>query len=51
MAAVELELVFEHVEAFIGFLVAAVGEPAIGLQQRGGPEILFFAVLVSVPPV
>ncbi len=46
VAAVEAERVFEVVEAFAGGLVAAVYQPAIGLQQRGGAEIA-----VAVPPV
>ena len=43
MAAIEPERVLEPVEALAGALIAAVGEPAIGLQQDRQAEI---AVLV-----
>src|SRR5204863_1599334 len=46
MAAVEPERVFEPVEPLAGFLVAAVGDPAIGLQQHRRPEIA-----LAVPPI
>src|SRR5215475_12123828 len=46
MAAVELERVFEVVEARAGVLVARVGDPAIGLQQDRRTE-----VAIRVPPV
>ena len=36
VAAVEAERIFQLVEPLAGHLVAAVGEPAIGLQQDGG---------------
>src|SRR5205807_4943607 len=46
VAAIEPERVVEPVEALAGPLVAAVGEPAIGLQQHRRAEIA-----VLVPPV
>src|SRR5204862_379576 len=46
VAAVEAERVLERVEPLAGPLVAAVGDPAIGLQQHGRPEIA-----LAVPPV
>src|SRR6202040_454029 len=46
MAAIEPERVFEPVEALAGALIAAVSEPAIGLQQDRRAEIA-----VLVPPV
>src|SRR6266851_38426 len=46
VAAVEPERVLEPVEALAGALVAAVGEPPIGLQQDRRTEIT-----VLVPPV
>src|SRR5579875_2720880 len=39
MAAVEPERVFERIKALAGLLVAAVGDPAIGLQQHRRTEI------------
>src|SRR3954452_5513685 len=46
VAAVEAERVLELVEALAGIFVAAVGEPAIGLQEDRRPE-----ELVRIPPV
>ena len=46
MAAIEAERVFEIIEAFSRAFVAAVDQPAIGLQQNGGAEIA-----VAVPPI
>src|SRR4051812_47036280 len=45
VAAVEPERVVQGVEALAGRLVAAVDEPAIGLEQGGGAE-----EAVAVPP-
>src|SRR6266849_6375639 len=46
VAAIEPERVLEPVETLAGALIAAVGEPAIGLQQDRRAEIA-----VLVPPV
>ena len=46
MAAVEAEGVFQVVEAFSRRLVAAVDEPAVGLQENGRAQ-----VTVAVPPI
>src|SRR6185437_5729777 len=46
MAAIEAERVLEQIEPLAGILVAAVGDPAIGLQQDSRPEIP-----VAVPPI
>src|SRR5581483_9943725 len=46
VAAVQPERVFERVEALAGLFVAAVGEPAIGLQQDRRSEIA-----LAVPPI
>ena len=46
LAAVDLEGVVEELEALGRLRVAAVGEPAVRLQEDGRPE-----VLVRVPPV
>src|SRR5262245_7780833 len=46
VAAIEPERILELVETLAGRLVAAVGDPAIGLQQDGRAEIA-----VAVPPV
>src|SRR5690348_9465154 len=46
VATVELEGVLEVVQALARGLVAAVRDPAIGLQQDGGTQ-----VAVAVPPV
>src|ERR1700675_476000 len=46
VAAIEPEGVFQLVEAFAGALVAAVLDPALGLEQDGGAQIA-----VAVPPV
>ncbi len=46
VAAIELERVFERVEAFIGCVITAVGDPAIGLEEDGGAE-----EFIAVPPI
>lgn len=46
MAAEDAERVFELVEALAGGFVAAVDEPAIGLQEDRRAE-----VAVAVPPI
>src|SRR5690348_6841438 len=46
MAAVEPERILQLVETIAGPLVAAVGDPAVGLQQDRGSQIP-----VAVPPV
>lgn len=46
MAAVEFERVFYFIQAFTGRLIAAVYDPAIGVQQRSRSEIS-----VAIPPV
>ena len=46
VAAVKLERVFQVIEAFARAFVAAVDQPAIGLQERGRPEIF-----VTIPPI
>src|SRR5215472_11102578 len=46
VAAVEPERVLERVQALAGHLVAAVGDPAIGLQEDRRTQ-----VAVAVPPV
>src|SRR3954452_22990341 len=46
VAAIEAERVFERVEPLAGLFVAAVGQPAIGLQQHRRAEIA-----LAVPPV
>src|SRR5258708_6234410 len=46
VAAIEPERIFELVEPLALGVVAAVGQPAIGLQQDGGPEIA-----LAAPPV
>src|SRR5262249_54503707 len=46
VAAVEPERILEIVEAVAGRLVAAVFEPAVGLQQRGWSE-----EALAVPPI
>src|SRR3546814_7380844 len=46
VAAIEAEGIFQLVEPFAGHLVAAVGEPAIGLKKDRGAE-----ELVAVPPI
>src|SRR6516162_5276974 len=46
VAAIEAERVFERVKALPGALVAAVGDPAIGLQQYRRPQIA-----LAVPPI
>src|SRR3546814_11785909 len=43
VAAIEAERVLELVEAFAGQRVAAVGEPALGLEQvRGAEDLVAF---------
>src|SRR5690606_23730968 len=46
VAAIELEWILEVVETLLRGLVAAVDQPAIGLQQHGRAEIF-----LAVPPV
>src|SRR5688572_12135810 len=46
VAAVEAERILELVEPLALHLVAAVGEPAIGLEQDGGAE-----EAVRIPPI
>src|SRR5712672_3175090 len=46
VAAIEPERILELVEPLARGLVAAVGEPAVGLQQDGGAE-----VALAGPPV
>src|SRR3569623_772731 len=46
MTAIEAERILELVEPLAGHLVAAVGEPAIGLEQDRRTE-----ELVAVPPI
>src|SRR5690606_31246755 len=46
VAAVQLERVFQLVQAGTGILVTRVHDPAIGLQQDGRTEIT-----VAVPPI
>src|SRR4029453_17447953 len=46
VAAIQAERVFQVVQALAGRLVAAVLDPAMGLQQHGGAQIA-----VAVPPV
>src|SRR3569833_1439336 len=46
VAAVEAERILEIVEPLAGRLVARIGYPAVGLEQRGGAEITF-----AVPPI
>src|SRR5262249_34962789 len=46
VAAIEAEGVLQIVQPVAGRLVAAVDDPAIGLQKRGGAEIT-----VAVPPI
>src|SRR5216684_8284037 len=46
VAAIEAERVVEPIESLAGVLIAAVGEPTVGLQQDRWAEIL-----VLVPPV
>ena len=46
VATIELERVFKVIEAFASAFVAAVDQPAIGLQERGRPEIF-----VTIPPI
>lgn len=46
VAAIQLERIFEIVEAIAGHFVAAIDNPAVGLQQNGGAEIA-----VGVPPI
>src|SRR5229473_2507818 len=46
VTAVEAEGIFEIVEALAGRFVAAVLQPSVGLQKRGGPE-----KTLAVPPI
>src|SRR6516165_2937 len=46
VAAVEPERIFQPIKALAGVLIAAVGEPAVGLQQDRRAKIA-----VLVPPV
>src|SRR5262245_10217849 len=46
MAAIQAEWILEAVEPFAGRFVAAVDDPAIGLQEDGRPQIA-----VAVPPI
>src|ERR1700745_2809752 len=46
MAAIEAERVLEPIEALAGALIAAVGKPAVRLQQDRWTEIT-----VRIPPV
>lgn len=46
VAAVQAHAVVEAVHALSGLLVARVGNPAVGLHEDGGAE-----VLLAVPPV
>jgi hypothetical protein len=46
MAAIETEGIFQIVQTLAGFLVAAIDQPAIGLQQRRRSQIAF-----GIPPI
>ncbi len=46
VAAEQLERIFELVQAITGGLVAAVDQPAVGLQQHGRAQ-----VAITIPPV
>jgi hypothetical protein len=46
MAAIQAEGIVELVEPLAGPIVAAVHDPAVGLQQDRGPQIA-----LTVPPV
>jgi hypothetical protein len=46
VTAIEAKRILEIVEPFAGVLIATIGQPAIGLQQRGGTKIAF-----RIPPV
>mgnify|MGYP007002851536 CR=1 FL=1 len=46
VAPIQAERILERVETFAGHLVAAVGEPAIGLEQDRRPQ-----ELIGVPPI
>src|SRR6185437_1170316 len=46
VAAIEPERIFQRIEPVARMLVAAIGEPTIGLQQDRGAEIA-----IAVPPV
>src|SRR4029077_3468113 len=46
VAAIQTERVLELIEPLAGCLVAAVDDPAVGLQQRGGTQ-----ETVRVPPI
>src|SRR6185437_5826002 len=46
VAAIQLERIIQIIEAFAGRFVARIDDPAISLQQNGGPE-----KTVWIPPV
>src|ERR1039457_3556092 len=46
MAAVEPERILKLIQAFAGGLITAVDDPAVGCEQRRGPE-----TALAVPPV
>ena len=46
MAPVQTHAVVQHLSPLGLVLVAGIGEPAVGLQEDGGAEVLF-----AVPPV
>ena len=46
MAPVQAHAVVQHLSPLGLVLVAGIGEPAVGLQEDGGAEVLF-----AVPPV
>jgi len=46
MAAIQPKRILEIIEALAGRLIAAVDDPTVGRQQRGGPEIS-----IAVPPI
>ena len=46
VAAVQFERVFQFVESLPGGLVAAIGDPAVSLQQHGRAQIA-----VAIPPI
>ena len=46
MAPIQTHTVVQRVFSLLLALISAVGEPAIGLKEHGGAEVLF-----AVPPV
>ena len=46
VATIELERVFKIIKPLAGAFVAAVDQPAIGLQECGWPKIF-----VAIPPI